>query len=266
MNAEFKNNDKILIFSDDAIEVKLLMNNKWVAWGTYPYRNIQDIRFTLLSSTVIFAMKEYYANGQQKSFEFKYTKEQKSKLKEAVDFALEHVNIAAKEENELAMLRGTTYRYDTKYFKYDYKKKEIVAGAKHIPVVDITSGEEMSFWQDLAYNKVKITFKVKKDTYIIEGKTFDGVNDFPLEQYYDSIINDSKMLLSQKRIAKENKAYSNAELFASVATKATSQPISKKDNNASVIGRAVIGAAVAGSTGAIVGALSAIDENNKNKK
>ena len=43
------------------------------------------------------------------------------------------------------------------------------------------------------------------------------------------------------------------------------QPESKKQNNkdASVVGRAVVGGVIAGGAGAVVGALSAVDENNR---
>lgn len=40
----------------------------------------------------------------------------------------------------------------------------------------------------------------------------------------------------------------------------------KEEKDASVIGRAVAGAVIAGPTGAVVGALSAVDKNNKKKK
>lgn len=40
----------------------------------------------------------------------------------------------------------------------------------------------------------------------------------------------------------------------------------KEEKDASVIGRAVAGQIIAGPAGAVVGALSAVDENNKNRK
>ena len=41
---------------------------------------------------------------------------------------------------------------------------------------------------------------------------------------------------------------------------------SSTPKDASVVGRAVVGAIIAGPTGAVVGALSAVDKNMKNKK
>ncbi len=40
----------------------------------------------------------------------------------------------------------------------------------------------------------------------------------------------------------------------------------KTSKGASVVGRAVVGGVIAGPTGAVVGALSAVDKNNKSKK
>ena len=46
----------------------------------------------------------------------------------------------------------------------------------------------------------------------------------------------------------------------------TSQVGIKKDKDASVIGRGIAGGVIAGPAGAVVGALSAVDKNNKKKK
>ena len=57
-------------------------------------------------------------------------------------------------------------------------------------------------------------------------------------------------------------ARANAEYFANL----TSPSSSSKEKDASVVGRAVAGGIIAGPAGAIVGALSAVDKNNKSKK
>lgn len=41
---------------------------------------------------------------------------------------------------------------------------------------------------------------------------------------------------------------------------------SKKSQSASVVGRGILGGVIAGPAGAIIGALSAADKNNRNKK
>ena len=55
---------------------------------------------------------------------------------------------------------------------------------------------------------------------------------------------------------------------ASEYSKTHNEPVKKEreDKDASVIGRAVAGAVIAGPTGAVVGALSAVDKNNRKKK
>ena len=64
-----------------------------------------------------------------------------------------------------------------------------------------------------------------------------------------------------EEITGEN-ARANAEYFANL----TSPNSSNKEKDASVVGRAVAGGIIAGPAGAIVGALSAVDKNNKSKK
>jgi len=124
----------------------------------------------------------------------------------------------------------------------------------------------MSFYKDLEHHKAKITFRVGDDKYIIEGDLFDGVSDIPIEQYYDDMVRNSGMSDEDKRKALKKKDYGNVERFANAAILQSKEPITSKEKDASVIGRAIVGAAIAGETGAIVGALSAVDKNNKNKK
>ena len=65
----------------------------------------------------------------------------------------------------------------------------------------------------------------------------------------------------RKEITGENER-ANAEYFAS----SSSPSSSSKEKDTSVVGRAVVGGIIAGPAGAVVGALSAVDKNNKSKK
>lgn len=86
---------------------------------------------------------------------------------------------------------------------------------------------------------------------------------------YHYIVDHSAMSAEEKR--KAHKDILNMIALTAEAAKYSNthnEPVKKekKEKDASVIGRAVAGAVIAGPTGAVVGALSAVDKNNKKKK
>lgn len=86
---------------------------------------------------------------------------------------------------------------------------------------------------------------------------------------YHYIVDHSAMSEEEKRKAHKN-ILDMIALTAEAAKYSNTQnePVKKEkeEKDASVIGRAVAGAVIAGPTGAVVGALSAVDKNNKKKK
>lgn len=194
-----------------------------------------------------------------------YELDQKDRLEEMVEWAKAQMKCAPSIEPPKTK---KIQFIDSLDFKYKNHAIRLGRGffAKKIPVSSITTYEGMSYWEDAVFNKVRITFDVGNDRYVIEGRTFDSVKDIPFREYYNSMVRDSAMPAEEKEIALNSKSYGNVELFAKGVIKQTNEPIANEEKDASVIGRAVVGAAIAGPTGAVVGALSAVDKNNKNKK
>ena len=86
---------------------------------------------------------------------------------------------------------------------------------------------------------------------------------------YQYIVDHSAM--SEEDKCKAHKDILDMVALTAVASeysKTHNEPVKKEkeDKDASVIGRAVAGAVIAGPTGAVVGALSAVDKNNRKKK
>ena len=272
MNEKFKNNGLSwkITFTDDSITLQKGNTEK-----IYPYGSIKDIKLSFPSALTIIE-HEKADNGKNKSDFYTYTKDQKERLKELINYAKERMAAAPqakRENNEVVDNRHSryfnTHRCDSIYFKYKEKTIHYRDGMGHRKTVsaeEITSCEGMSFWEDIALHKVKITFKAGDETYIIEGDTVDANGYIPFAKYYDDIINDSKMPNNEKATARNNKSYGNMEMFANGVIKQSDNFDTKKEKDASVVGRAVAGAVIAGPTGAIVGALSAVDKNNRNKK
>ena len=272
MNEKFRNNGLSwkITFTDDNIILQKGNSEK-----VYPYGSIKDIKLSFPSALTIIE-HEKTDNGKNKSDFYTYTKEQKARLKELINYAKERMATASqaiKYDRQIIDNRHSryfnTHRCDSIYFMYKEKKIHYRDGMGHrktISAAEITSCEGMGFWEDLALHKIKITFKAGNETYIIEGDTIGANGYIPFSKYYDDIINDSKMPEPEKKAAKKNKSYGNVEMFANGVIKQSKEPITSKEKDASVIGRAIVGAAIAGEAGAIVGALSAVDKNNKNKK
>ena len=73
--------------------------------------------------------------------------------------------------------------------------------------------------------------------------------------------------ISEKRKAEMVKSKLRNITNISIAPGSFEKPVNKNEHkDASVVGRAVVGGIIAGPTGAVVGALSAVDKNNKNKE
>lgn len=172
-------------------------------------------------------------------------------------------------------MKGIFIRKPTEYnvidsLEFKYKNGEIRIGSGlfpfKLPASSITSCERVSYWEDLAFHKVRITFEAEGNIYVIEGRTYDAVNVIPFKTYYENMVRDSGMSAEEKEIALKKISYEGADSLAKAMVKQAQEPITTKEKDASVVGRAVVGAAIAGPTGAIVGALSAVDKNNKNNK
>lgn len=103
--------------------------------------------------------------------------------------------------------------------------------------------------------KIKLQFsgKDQEDVYIVK-----------------SLIGYDKLLSNANKNPQNNSSYNSASNEArnriADALTSDSSPSTSKEKDASVIGRAVAGQIIAGPAGAVVGALSAVDHNNKNKK
>jgi len=86
----------------------------------------------------------------------------------------------------------------------------------------------------------------------------------------DVLYNNSEPIYKpQEEIELENarkKKHDEAMRYILSSSSISSDLPRSKEKDASVIGRAVAGAVIAGPAGAVVGALSAVDKNNKNKK
>ena len=96
------------------------------------------------------------------------------------------------------------------------------------------------------------------------------------EQYQDAvkaihyIIEHSGMNEEERAAALRDMEYGHSgaarrDLDRAWARLASSEPSKTNKKDASVVGRAVVGGVVAGPAGAVVGALSAVDKNNRNK-
>ncbi len=167
------------------------------------------------------------------------------------------------------------YSEDGQTFEYDSLSMKIKDGIIHLggvlgkklSISSIVSCDGMSYSEDIAFHKVKITFKVNADTYIVEGRTFDDTQDIPFERYYKTIVMQSGMSEEDKNTAIANISISGGELLAdAVKNNKIEFTSAKEEKDASVVGRAIVGGVIAGATGAIVGAISALDENNRKKK
>lgn len=268
MNKEFRNGlGWKIIFTDKKIILRKDNLEK-----VYPYGSIKDIKFTFPSALTIIE-HELAENGKNKSNFFTYNdKAQKAKLEEMVSFVKEQMKNAPQAQAERKVIEvknNHIYRFDCLHFKVKAGTVQLKGGlfnSQKFHASAITSPIGMSFSKDLAFHKVKITFFVGDDKYIIEGDPFNGVSDIPIEEYYDDMVRNSGMTEEEKRKVLKNKSYGNVEMFANGVIKQSKEPIKSKEKEASVVGRAIVGAAIAGETGAIVGALSAVDKNNKNKK
>lgn len=268
MNKEFRNSlGWKIIFTDKKIILRKDNLEK-----VYPYGSIKDIKFTFPSALTIIE-HELAENGKNKSNFFTYSdKAQKAKLEEMVTFVKEQMKNAprAQAERKVKEVKNKhIYKFDCLHFKVKAGIVQLKGGlfnSQKFHASAITSSVGMSFSKDLAFHKVKITFFVGDDKYIIEGDPFNGVSDIPIEEYYDDMVRNSGMTEEEKRKVLKNKSYGNVEMFANGVIKQAKEPITSKEKEASVIGRAIVGAAIAGETGAIVGALSAVDKNSKNKK
>ena len=133
-----------------------------------------------------------------------------------------------------------------------------------IPYTDITTSKGMAYVERIIGSSIVIYFMAKGvehelhiRSFDISGKNVDGLG------IYNYIIDKSAMSYDDKEKARNNISRPDAAVLASAAKAGmlSSSKISSKD--ASVVGRAVVGGVVAGPAGAVVGALSAVDKNNK---
>lgn len=268
MNEEFRSFDGKIIFTDKKI---ILMKGNFRK--DYPYGSIKDIKFTSFPGALTIIEHELDDHGKNKRGNFVYdNKVQKEQLEKMLAFTKEQMEVAPQAQakrKEIEVSNKHTYRFDCLHFKVKAGTVQLKGGlfnSQKFHASAITSSKGMSFSKDLVFHKVKITFCVGNDKYIIEGDPFNGVSDIPIEEYYDDMVRNSGMTEEEKRKVLKNKSYGNVEMFANGVIKQSKEPITSKEKDASVIGRAIVGAAIAGEAGAIVGALSAVDKNNKNKK
>jgi len=258
MNEKFCNTrGQEITFTDDGI----IFSDELI-----PYGRMKDIKITKdLFPKVDIIDKKTVSTGQNLHHGYLYEADQKDSLEEMVKLAKALIKRAPSIEPPKAK---RIQFIDSLDFKYKNRVIRFGKGffATKIPVSLITTCEGMSYWEDAVFNKVRITFDVGNDRYVIQGRTFDAVKDIPFREYYNNMVKDSEMPAEEKEIALNSISYGNVELFANGARKQANEPVNNKEKDASVIGRAVVGAAIAGPTGAVVGALSAVDKNNKNKK
>ena len=280
MNEKFRNSrGQEITFTDDNIifGAPSILNKGEVFEECIPYGRIKNIKFAKKFGipSVDIIDKETVDGKLNIHHGYIYEMYQKDKLAEMIKFAKGQIKCAVEIEPPKPLYQKIdVIEHDSFNFKYENRKLRFRSNngllTKTIPVSALTTCKGMSYHEDIAYQRVKITFYIGNDYHIIEGRTWDTegkhIKYIPYEEYYDNMIKDSDMPSEEKITALNNKSYEGAELLAKATLKQAGNPITPKEKDASVVGRAVIGAAIAGSTGAIVGALSAVDQNNKNKK
>ena len=151
------------------------------------------------------------------------------------------------------------------------RRDDIIIGGKlfgkKIPYSSITSCHGMSFTEKFIGSAIIIKFCANGESHELNFRSFDSAGrNVDGRAIYDYIIDQSAMPEADKIQARKNIDYPHATIVATAAQSGmlTSQSNASKD--ASVVGRAIVGGVIAGPTGAVVGALSAVDKNNKNKK
>lgn len=269
MNEKFSNTKRQeMEITDDAI---IFINTELEVKHIIPYGRMKDVKLTKTLGIPSFDVidKETIDGKINIHHGYMYEFNQKEKLQEMVTFVKERIKSAPSIEVEPQKpFECNLHVIDSLSFSYKNHQIRIGKGlfAKKIPVTSITTCDGMSYWEDIAFHKVEIKFNAEQDRYIIKGRTYDSVKDIPFKDYYDNMVKDSAMPTEEKLIALQNKTFAGVELFAKGVTSGViTQSNSNTEKDASVIGRAVVGAAIAGPTGAIVGALSAVDKNNKKK-
>ena len=140
---------------------------------------------------------------------------------------------------------------------YDADRGILVVQNERIPVSKIA---------DFKVNLPQYTFEVSHvDVTLIDGKKYKLV--LKGKEAHDALIVQNLISCDKilsKPITPNSKSTVTRNQVADALT-SNSQSASKS-KDASVVGRAVAGQIIAGPAGAVVGALSAVDKNNKNKK
>lgn len=150
---------------------------------------------------------------------------------------------------------------------------EVIIGGKlfgkRIPLSSITSSNGMSCSYRTIGSMYTIRFCANRESHTLYIRGFDTVTGESIdgERIYKYIVDNSGMSKAEKDKARKNitsDIHKHASAIAGVAR--ASATSTQKQKDASVVGRAVAGGVIAGPAGAVVGALSAVDKNNKNKK
>lgn len=151
-------------------------------------------------------------------------------------------------------------------FAWSYEEGIGLKGSYHIKPATSIVQEMKNIWF--------LPFQIKRFDYTqgakyiefesTEGEKFRLPNKY--EEYSKSVV--SKIAKDKEAWEKRSKKEASPEELHKLVDGYTDsmkiQPKPKKD--ASVVGRAVAGGIIAGPAGAVVGALSAVDKNNKNKQ
>lgn len=127
---------------------------------------------------------------------------------------------------------------------------------------DGTEDEELVtlFPDEITYFKYDEILKTIYLTHENVGYVLEVTNDEQIKA-----VDEIKELLNEKQYYTNGLSVEEQRQIIN-ALASSLQMESKPEKDASVIGRAVVGGVIAGPTGAVVGALSAVDKNNKKRK
>lgn len=166
------------------------------------------------------------------------------------DEGLKYMDDAKKEQKKREkMLSSWTYEYP--YFSFDNKRIHVLDVSRVI--VDVASTKiGTSYLNIICENGTKYSLPIKK------SRMDEAINLQPIFAL-DKVR--AKSQINDGNSATEDDRDRLVEALTSIP-----ESDNKNNKDASVVGRAIAGQIIAGPTGAIVGALSAIDKNNKNRE
>lgn len=142
-------------------------------------------------------------------------------------------------------------------WEYDANNSILVIQNERIPVKEI---------ENFKVNLSEFRFEVSSvDVTLTNGKKYNLV--VKGEEAHDAVIVEGLIscakILSKPTTSNKNSTVNRNQVADALTSNSQS---TSKSKDASVVGRAVAGQIIAGPAGAVVGALSAVDKNNKNRK